>query len=50
MQLPIYIDGKEEGKLTIERQGAVTVMRAELNDVGRVVRLTVFGERCIKSW
>ena len=45
MKLPIYIDGKEEGALTIERQGAATVMRADMRDVGRVVRLTVYGER-----
>ena len=45
MEIPIYIDGKQEGVLTAERQGAMTVMRAELRDVGRVVRLTVFGEK-----
>ncbi len=45
MVLPIYIDGKKEGELTIERQGAATVMRARLRDVGRVVRLNVYGER-----
>lgn len=45
MELPIYIDGKKEGVLTVERQGAATVMRAELRDVGRVVRLTIYGEK-----
>ncbi len=45
MQIPIYIDGKKEGALTVEREGPVTVMRGELRDVGRVVRLTVYGER-----
>lgn len=45
MQIPIYIDGKREGTLAIERDGAATVMDARLRDVGRVVRLTVFGER-----
>ena len=44
-QIPIYIDGKKEGTLTIQRQGAATVMRAELRDVGRVVRLNVYGEK-----
>ncbi len=45
MLIPIYIDGRQQGQLTVERQGAATVMRADLNDVGRVVRLKVFGER-----
>ena len=45
MQLPIYIDGAEEGTLTVERQGAMTVMRADMRDVGRVVRLSVYGEK-----
>lgn len=45
MILPIYIDGKKEGELAIGHKGAATVMRAELRDVGRVVRLTVYGER-----
>ena len=45
MLLPIYVDGIEEGTLTVERQGAVTVMRADLRDVGRVVRLSVYGEK-----
>ncbi len=45
MQLPIYIDGTEEGTLTVERQGTMTVMRADLRDVGRVVRLSVYGEK-----
>ncbi len=45
MEIPVYIDGKQEGTLTIERQGMTTVMDARLRDVGRVVRLTVFGER-----
>ena len=45
MQLPIYIDGNQEGTLTVERQGTMTVMRADLRDVGRVVRLSLFGEK-----
>ena len=45
MVLPIYIDGKKEGELTVEHRGAATVMRAELRDVGRVVRLAVYGEK-----
>ena len=49
MKLPIYIDGKEEGALTVERQGAATVMRADMRDVGRVVRLTVYGERLVSG-
>ena len=45
MVLPIYIDGKKEGELTVEHRGAATVMQARLRDVGRVVRLTVYGEK-----
>ena len=45
MKLPIYIDGKEEGALTVERQGTATVIQADMRDVGRLVRLTVYGER-----
>ena len=44
MQIPVYIDGKQEGTLTIEHEDAATVMDARLRDVGRVVRLTVFGD------
>ena len=44
MQIPVYIDGKQEGTLTIEQEDAATVMDARLRDVGRVVRLTVFGD------
>ena len=45
MELPIYIDGLQEGTLLLEKQGAVTVVRAQLRDVGRVVRLHLYGER-----
>ena len=45
MELPIYIDGKQEGVLTVESQGPATVMRADMRDVGRVVRLCLYGEK-----
>ena len=45
MDIPIYIDGKKQGALAIEREGPITVMTADMADVGRVVRLTVYGER-----
>ena len=45
MVIPIYIDGKKEGELTIGHRGAATVMQADMRDVGRVVRLTVYGEK-----
>ncbi len=44
MRIPVYIDGKEEGFLIIERKGAFTVASAKLRDVGRVVRLRVYGD------
>ena len=44
MELPIYIDGQQEGTLTLEKQGAVTVARADMRDIGRVVRLSLYGD------
>ena len=45
MEIPIWIEGKREGTLAIEREGSVTLLTARLRDVGRVVRLSVFGEK-----
>ena len=45
MELPVYIDGKREGALTVERQGTMTAMTVQVRDVGRVVRLSVYGEK-----
>ena len=45
MEIPIYLEGREEGTLTLERQGEVMSLTAELRDVGRVVRLYVYGDR-----
>ena len=44
MEVPIVIDGEQAGVLTIQRRGSVTVMDARLRDVGRVVRLSLFGK------
>ena len=44
MQIPIMIDGGQAGSLTIQRRGSVTVMDARLRDVGRVVRLSLYGK------
>ena len=44
MEVPIVIDGERAGVLTIQRRGSVTVMDARLRDVGRVVRLSLFGK------
>lgn len=43
-EVPIYIDGAREGTLFIARRGTMTELRAELRDVGRLVRLRVFGD------
>ena len=43
MELPIYIDGAQAGRLTVTEQGPVTVLEARMGDAGRLVRLTVFG-------
>ena len=45
MDIPIYIDGKKQGALAIQREGPITVMTADMADVGRVVRLTVYGDK-----
>lgn len=45
MQVPVYIDGMETGTLQVERRGQWTVIDVRVRDVGRVVRLTVYGER-----
>ena len=44
MELPIYIDGKQAGTLTVRRDGDGALVEAVLGDVGRVVRLTVYGD------
>ena len=44
MQVPIYIDDRPVGTLTLERRGPWTELDARLPDVGRVVRLTLYGE------
>jgi len=44
MEIPIYIDGKRTGAAVITaREGAVDIV-ASLDDPGRVVRLTLYGE------
>lgn len=45
MEVPIYIDGERAGALTITRKGGAAAISAYLTDPGRVVRLTLFGER-----
>ena len=45
MEIPVYIDGETAGTLTVERHGQWTVVDVRMRAVGRVVRLTVYGER-----
>ena len=45
MAVPVWIDGAEAGSLTVERRGQWTVAEVRMKDVGRVVRLTAYGER-----
>lgn len=45
MDYPIYIDGRKSGALTVTRQSGAVLISARLADPGRVVRLTVYGER-----
>ena len=44
MRLPICIDGEKQGEITIEQRGQWIVADARLADVGRVVRLRLYGE------
>ncbi len=44
MEIPIYIDGQQEGTVRISHDGPATVLDADLRDVGRVVRLRLFGD------
>ena len=45
MEIPVYIDGENAGTLNVERRGQWTVADVRMRDVGRVVRLTAYGER-----
>ena len=42
-EVPIYIDGASAGTLTVTRSDGGAVFDAALRDVGRVVRLYVYG-------
>lgn len=44
MEIPIYIDGEETGRLTIGKQAAWLVLQAKLRPTGRVVRLNIYGD------
>ena len=43
MDYPLYIDGEKKGRLRITRDGLLTCVRAECPDMGRVLRISVFG-------
>ena len=45
MEFPIYIDDREAGLLRMEKCGPYTVFRGEMEDVGRLVRLFLYGEK-----
>lgn len=44
MDIPIYDRGRQIGRLTAEKRGAFTVFTGDMEDVGRVLRLKVFGD------
>lgn len=44
MEVPIILDGREAGHLTITPMGLVTVFEALCEDTGKVLRLSVYGE------
>lgn len=44
MEIPIYLGGEPCGRLTLEKQGSMTLLRGEMEDPGRLVRLYVYGE------
>ena len=39
MDIPIYTDGRETGRLRMDKEGGHTVIRGEMEDPGRLVRL-----------
>ena len=45
MRIPIYIDDSEAGELLLGKSGRWTTIDARVKDVGRVLRLYVYGER-----
>lgn len=45
MSVPVYVDGETVGSLAVERRGQWTVVDVRMRPVGRVVRLTAYGER-----
>ena len=44
MEYPLYIDGNKSGKLTVTQKGLMTVFCAECPDIGKVTRISVFGD------
>lgn len=42
-EYPIYIDGKESGKLLVYKDGIMTVFRAQCGKTDRLIKLYVFG-------
>lgn len=44
MQLPICIDGETVGAVQLSRRGGCIHAEARLKDMGRVLRLFIFGE------
>ena len=45
MEVPVYVDGERVGTMTVERRGQWTAVDVRMRNVGRVVRLTAYGER-----
>ena len=45
MQIPVYIDGRRAGTLTVTRRGPWTELEARLPKSDRLLRLTLRGER-----
>ena len=43
MEIPIYLNGGEAGRLTIGKQAGRIVLTARMRDAGRIVRLKLYG-------
>lgn len=43
MQLPVYISSERAGEVTVTPQGRVWRARVQMADIGRVVRLSLYG-------
>lgn len=44
MEIPVYIDGRAEGCVSIEKQSAHLLLTVRMRPIGRVARLYLYGD------